>query len=175
MGYTHYFPNKKRVTREVWAEVTNAFTKAFNSFPKTTPSGESLVLQYEYDENSPVVIDKEMIRFNGAGDDGHETFLLPRVVKKVEPRFLFCKTNRKPYDFAVCSALILADRFAPGCYEISSDGEAEDWMPALEYLRSALEMPDLQLPIAVQTQNPDDAAIDDPSERGVFEPGAVWF
>jgi hypothetical protein len=79
-----------------------------------------------------------MIRFNGWGDNGHETFLITREMSDYSIRdpesgesFDFCKTARKPYDVAVCLVLLSIARHAPKSFSISSDGDWDvEWSEA---------------------------------------------
>ena len=70
------------------------------------------------------------------GELSHETFCLERVtdITGFTQRdddngliFNFCKTARKPYDIAVCSALIIAKKHFGESIMISSDGDNEEW------------------------------------------------
>ena len=52
----------------------------------------------------------------------------------------FCKTNRKPYDLVVCAVLAIATQRAPGWLRItSSDGDASDWQPAVDWASEVLD------------------------------------
>ena len=96
----------------------------------------------QYEDPEAPIYDRpsETIAFNGVGDLGHESFVLERVVKpektsrykKGELIFGFCKTARKPYDTLTCLVLISFKRWFMGKVRVSSDGNEEDWAPALE-------------------------------------------
>jgi hypothetical protein len=135
MGYTHYFPQNKVPTAEQWQALTAAFDVLY--------ANTSVPIQWESDDDSAPESGPDCICFNGVGGDGHETFILERD----NTSFNFCKTAHKPYDLVVCATLILADYYCPGCYVISSDGDAADWMVALQHVRINLE--DVELPSAV--------------------------
>ena len=102
-------------------------------------------MAYEDDSTEKPAVTKDMIRFNGVGDDGHETFLLNREDKPAEWSsdqenvFNFCKTACKPYDIYVTATLILA-RFHLGekNIKISSDGIITDWEAGLSLLNTTL-------------------------------------
>lgn len=185
MGYSHVFETKRNVPVQQWVQITDAFKKVVLNLPEFSQTAGSyypdvpIKLQYECDEDKAVVIDNDIIRFNGDGENGHETFLLCRAKFSNETFYDFCKTNRKPYDFAVCAALILTDHYAPGCYRIVSDGTAEEWMPALLHLRKILEMPNLQLPVCFNDGlSEGDRSTPTPEQyvaTGVFRPDAEWF
>ncbi|GAA4652509.1 hypothetical protein GCM10023116_47930 [Kistimonas scapharcae] len=88
-----------------------------------------------------------IMSFNGCHPDdpdgnridlGHEGF---HILQKGNDDFNFCKTARKPYDFAVCVALGCL-RMAveeDGVLQITSDGGLNDWEPALLFLKDNLE------------------------------------
>ena len=64
----------------------------------------------------------------GEGDCSHEPFML--ACKRLD--WDMTKTNRKPYDLAVMSCLIIAKHYLGGKLEIGTDGTMEDWNPARE-------------------------------------------
>ena len=88
-----------------------------------------------------------MIRFNGRGNEGHETFILFKQKPKSESwqrnskeYFYFCKTARKPYDVAVGLVLLRAEKNAPGVLKVSSDGDWEhDWADIQDAYRKVFE------------------------------------
>jgi hypothetical protein len=63
-------------------------------------------------------------------DLGHETFILKR-----KPMSDSCKTARKPYDLVVCGLLILAKIYFMDDIKIRSDGNLEDWQPAIDWVK----------------------------------------
>lgn len=103
MGYTHYFELKADLTDEVLRDVERVIEK----YP-------DLVLECDCDE--PPLVSKELIRFNGRGENGHETFFL------TPHYYAFCKTNKKPYDLAVCEVLLILKHYYRDDFELSSDG-----------------------------------------------------
>jgi hypothetical protein len=113
MGYTHYWDKGQGFTQGQWEKLTAC--TAFLLINSDTP------VSFEYNEDRPVQIDNERIRFNGIEEDGHETFILDR-----ENLFAFCKTAMKPYDKLVVAILHLAELIAPGSLNFSSDGDDED-------------------------------------------------
>lgn len=74
----------------------------------------------------PIINDKQII-FNGDGENGldHETFYVTMDYDADDCRFSFCKTERKPYDTAVCLALLCLKYAFGDDFEFSSDGENE--------------------------------------------------
>lgn len=134
MGYTHYFPQGKPATEQQWAKITSDFKKIVPLLP----------IQRDDRNHRPPPVGHDLIFFNGKAEDGHETMVL-------EPEgsgFQFCKTARKPYDKAVVALLILANHHAPGVWEISSDGDGEDWLPTLEWL-NAQGLGEFKLPAGI--------------------------
>ena len=129
MGYTHYKKQSKPASDEQWAAVCNDFKK-FRAAALLL--GKPFPIQREEDDSSDVLIDDECIIFNGIGDAAHETFIL----EKAGDDFSFCKTNRKPYDTAVVTVLILANHHAPDAWDISSDGGIGEWQPVLDWMNS---------------------------------------
>lgn len=128
MGYTHYWKNMK-FSRKGWKQLST-LTEAV---VKNLPSNVKLAFEYDQ-EGKPVEISDMLIRFNGIGDKGHETF----VFDFKSSDFEFCKTARKPYDLAVCSVLILASLLCDSG-EISSDGIGStytdsEWLDAVIFL-----------------------------------------
>jgi len=116
MGYTHYWRlnNNNLLTDEQWQQIQNVAKQIIAEYED--------ILCYEYDEpeKSPLV-DHNVIRFYGKGEEGHETFLLTRIATEFE----FCKTAYKPYDNAVVDILKAVDIIAPDWLTLSSDGGNE--------------------------------------------------
>ena len=119
MGYTHY-----------WYKIPNIpqakFTALIEDFKTISPHFEDLL------DCNP--IRKDELFFNGIGEDGHETFVFEKDVD-MNGRFIqyeddetksrifnFCKTAQKPYDIAVCCALIIAKKHLGDGIKVSSDG-----------------------------------------------------
>ena len=105
MGYTHYFQQIEELPKDKW----NSFIKEV----KTTLDNGQTTIKFDYNSNKPPQIDEEEVRFNGIGNNGHETFYLSRVqfprYNRIDKTkyFNFCKTARKPYDKYVVKVLIL--------------------------------------------------------------------
>ena len=127
MDYTHYWNQKTEPTYMQWLEIMEHFKHILLH----TAMEETHCIQYESDDSSPVLITNGHIQFNGIDDEGHETFGLSRINVG---EFEFCKTANKPYDKFVVYVLILAHNLAPGCYVITSDGDANDWQKDLDQL-----------------------------------------
>lgn len=138
MGYTHYFTKKAAIPAKEWHAIA---TRAKRIIEVTT-----VPLAFEYDEpEEKPVADASQIRFNGVGNDGHETFLLtpdgPEQSKGKYDEgggFAFCKTARKPYDLAVCAVLLVVNKFAGKIVEVASDGTRDEWADAKAFAERVL-------------------------------------
>lgn len=118
MGYTHYWVNEKRAIDTEWTALLEDAAAIINR----ARDAYFIRLVYEHDQlNKKPYLSQEFIRFNGPGEDGHETFLLERA----KTEFAFCKTARKDYDPVVVAVLIAAANRLPG-FDWRSDGNAED-------------------------------------------------
>lgn len=109
MGYTHYWHIKADFTKLQWSTIIQDIKKIYES-----PLGEQC-LAYEYNQpHRPPIADEKLIRFNGKGDEGHETFYISRD----DRGFGFCKTAYKGYDDFVVMALTILKNRAPKkrCY-----------------------------------------------------------
>ena len=126
MGYTHYFPQQRVFDDLEWRGVVEDSKKAI-AFCMM----DGIELAKEYDEpRQPAVVSFNEVRFNGVGEEGHETF---DVTRHLNAGFNFCKTARKPYDLAVCLVLLVCHYHAPGVLQIGSDGDWDsEWLKARE-------------------------------------------
>jgi len=115
MGYTHYFRMNKEVPLALWKKIVKKC--------KAIIEKADCPLQFECDIDTIPELNHEFIRFNGKGNDGHDTFYLSRVPVY---SFNFCKTARKPYDKYVVECLKVCKQVAPSYVELSSDGDYED-------------------------------------------------
>lgn len=156
MGYTHYWRQNKDIPVEKWKIITEAAQVFVSCLPgidpgtaRSTPGRKLQLTRVGFKDDDPAApqIDAGAIRLNGAGDSENarandeeweyagETFLFPRK-SFGQDSFTFCKTNRRPYDLVVCAILFVVDAVAPECVKISSDGDLEDWTPAIEWVRT---------------------------------------
>lgn len=134
MGYTHYWRNMK-FSKSGWNELKGLTKLVISHLPKNV----KLAFECDWQTKRPVISD-ELIRFNGVGENGHETFYFSK--EDAENPFNFCKTASKPYDLAVSSVLILAS-FLCESGVISSDGIGKDytdseWIAAWKFLSELL-------------------------------------
>jgi len=136
--YTHYWtPNK--VTNAEW----KPFLAEVKQLVKALPAHSLSAGEYYKDEPLKIcgwngkglpTFNNKKISFNGdaSNDLDHETF-------SIEPEkndWNFCKTARKPYDLLVCAVLLSAHNHLN--YEVSSDGDLEDWQTAIDFYGSVI-------------------------------------
>lgn len=140
MGYTHYM-RFKPVTQKVWNKILKDCQTLYKNMPAHSESAggyykdKPLALSdWDGTTDGEPEFNKDEICFNGVGGMGHESFRLGRA----EPRNDFCKTARKPYDLMVCACLIVRYFHSPDTIEIGSDGDEEDWAPALKFVHDTL-------------------------------------
>lgn len=181
MGYTHYFRMKSAPSQSQWGELTASLNKIVSSLPESSESAGGYYNDHMLrlvpagsDNFDALTIDSNTIRFNGAGEMSHESFSLSINGDEMG----FCKTNRKPYDLVVCCALILAEHYAPGCWSVSTDGDAEDWIPALALVRSVLDDNSINLPKSLGPAAEDkvtDFIANHPPKPKPDAPRHVWF
>lgn len=132
MGYTHYWNNKKSIPPDVWAKICDDADKILAASP--------VPLSWEYNDSRAPEVTREgkgaVIRFNGPGDEGCETFYVePNVVK-----FEFCKTRREPYDIVVTAMLAMIADHHPA-FSVSSDGDPAEWEEGLDLAQKVLGRP----------------------------------
>ena len=133
MGYTHYCYKPKQFSPELWKKFTDDFKTILPHF--------EILLDKTTDQR--LRIDEEMVWFNGIDDYSHETFCFERVESAFEYEhnkneslaFTCCKTARKPYDIAVCCALIIGAKHLP--IRVESDGD-EEWEDAKRLCQETL-------------------------------------
>ncbi len=115
MGYSIYYKQVGETPTEgQWGEIEAAAHQVCDKYAG--------VLCYESNvPNEAPYISESLIRFNGKGNDGHETFLLQRNFQG----FNFCKTAGKPYTAAVKELLEQVNKIVPGWLKLSAD---DNWM-----------------------------------------------
>lgn len=114
MGYTHYWSkNKNTLAEDKLLELRGHLDLVLRKHKNTIQFEEDIAQSPELyiDWSNNIVC----VRFNGKGDDAHETFSFDD-----RDNFNFCKTARKPYDAAVSECLLLLNHYLD--IELSSDG-----------------------------------------------------
>ena len=154
MGYTHYWRQLRDFTDTEWQELMR-LTKLI-----TASSGRDIIL-------SEFNINNEEIRFNGYGEEGHETFLITKKKRAKadyeeqeaydrQGDFEFCKTAHKPYDKYVVAVLCALYNMAGQkewplgdgkIMSISSDGNTEDWTEGLFHAVRSTRKEEMYCPI----------------------------
>ena len=157
MGYSHYYSTEK-CDQKTWNKFITDCKVLYKNMPKEH-NGDILLLNgcFKY---KAAQFNKDRIWFNGGScvarrlgrldgdkiwvdvdknDLGHETF---SIIRKNRETFNSCKTARKPYDLMVMAVLILYKYYFPKV-KISSDGDEEDWKPAVTLV--ANYFPDIAL------------------------------
>ena len=123
MGYTHYWEPPK-IKDGNFAKFSQACKAAFCEVQKL-----GVKVAFELDSSRPPSFTREAVRFNGVGDEGHETFYV-----SPHDRSWFCKTARKPYDILVVACLCLLEHITGAT--VSSDGDREDWLAGWEIAKT---------------------------------------
>jgi hypothetical protein len=120
MGYTHYWsqPAKLPLKKFRAARIDCA------NIVKHLSENYEIRVQYDFDDTSGPIFIQDVIQFNGIGEAGHETFGVDRIS---DHRGDFCKTERKPYDLAVCCCLIVLSHHFNGKFKVSSDGDDNEF------------------------------------------------
>ena len=142
MGYTHYWElNKNSKIKDLSGCLEN-IKKVVLQF------GD---VQFEEDNDKLPLITKNLIRFNGIGEDGHETFYFEfPPQRKINDWnkynsennnfiFYFCKTAIKPYDEAVTRCLLILKEYLKEDMKLSSDGDfsnQEEWGQAIKEVQN---------------------------------------
>lgn len=138
MGYTHYWTQKRSFTADEWTEVSADIGRIVSY--AQTHTGIALANGMGDGGTSPE-FDAKSIRFNGLGDDSHETFVVYRMrCREWEGGTLggsFTKTARKPYDPVVTACLCYLSSVAE-THSVSSDGKGADFLAGLAVARVAL-------------------------------------
>lgn len=159
MGYTSYWYRPKSLDKKKWKDFTSELEMLVKNLPEfcitagsdgsdTGHEGRIVICGWndkirEYGREHSIVSYKgQTVAFNGEGDMGHEGFVVDRVQEvggrtatrnsKEGLYFSFCKTQRKPYDTLVCLVLISMKRWFMNDIVVSSDGDKDDWQPAMD-------------------------------------------
>lgn len=114
MGYTRYW---KRTDKKITPEFISEVKEILNDCKEL-----GITIRNALGEDEPIVNENE-IAFNGDAEQNldHETF----VITNTPTDFDFCKTARKPYDYAVRETLKVAEEMGL-VTDVSSDGENEE-------------------------------------------------
>ena len=108
MGYTHYWKSRGGKA---------GFKKALPIIQQIIERHKDII-QFENDCNDDPICVNGLIRFNGIGEDGCETFYF--TPDKTNFNFNFCP-RRRAYDLPVCECLLVLNHCIPDL-EVWSDG-----------------------------------------------------
>lgn len=117
MGYTHHWKQDRDIDIGEWEAIQTITRKILT----TAQDSWGIALSEEYDINRIPVINEDEIRFNGYGEEGHETFMITRTAEE----YAFCKTAQKPYDAVVVAVLQALGVYATG-FSWTSDGNRRE-------------------------------------------------
>lgn len=100
MGYTNYY--------KIHAQENNSFPIEFvNGVRLIVENSPCKIVGWDNEDlESKAEITETRIALNGAGDEGHESF----IMNPFYTDFDFCKTAQKPYDVVVKAILLFAER-----------------------------------------------------------------
>jgi hypothetical protein len=131
MGYTHYWENYAHdIPPQALAIIRQIVFQAYRDG----------IIQYESDMKKEPVVTNKLIRFNGIGENGHETFSFDVEdgyrTSEGKP-FDCCKTAQRPYDDIVMKVLIVLKHYLKDQVHVSSDGSfGEEWHDARREMES---------------------------------------
>jgi hypothetical protein len=133
MGFTHYWTQTRDFTPEQMGDIAGSIRKIIREAPCD-------IVGFDGAEGTKPELTKEHISFNGRDENSHETFYFEATRKAAypggTPGWGFCKTARKPYDIVVVACLtFLAADYG---FEVSSDGDMEDWEAGVALAEAAL-------------------------------------
>ena len=145
MGYTHYFSirNPDAINEARWLQIIAATRQLLHALPPHSHSAGGFYAEdplQVYNGGIPVKPgaylseDPAVIRLGGAPGLTGSVF---NVHTKLQGEQC-CETQRMPYDLVVCGVLTVIANLAPGWLRIRSDGEEEEWEPALSWVRETL-------------------------------------
>ena len=127
MGYTRYWDRTKKKIDEDFVEYVNEVLDDCKE--------KGIIIRDGYGEGDPIVtLNVISINGNAETDLDHETLYFDNK----ETGFNFCKTARKPYDYAVRKILRYAEEVGL-IKNLSDDGENEEVISDFEYLNGRKE------------------------------------
>ncbi|WAB25119.1 hypothetical protein M3_0168 [Lysinibacillus phage vB_LfM_LysYB1] len=158
MGYTHVWYRENKIEEKVYKAIVQDFRQALKDLRWNQDMGFNINLAGSQGEGKPVIAHwKGQVRFNGVrqNDNGHESFTFDRDTEfgidaeEAYPGRNFvrhaCKTNRKPYDIAVTTFLVIAKHHLGDKIVVGSDGGFEGFEQAVEVVHSVLGYRDFYL------------------------------
>lgn len=141
MGYTHHyhFTNKPSEIKDGPAK----FTQAANLIKKAFAKIPEIKLGDAFGNGEPIITNK-IVSFNGKGiGENGESLAAESFAVSMDDNTTpqFCKTNKLPYNLAVCIALICFNEAFEGCFTfqyMTPLGETTypDWIKAQQIVSS---------------------------------------
>lgn len=130
MGYTRYF-------RRTDKPITQAFVDGVKEIIRDCTEKGITIRDWDGQDEPEITLD--VVSFNGNADTGleHESFVIDNNPDEVG-EFNFCKTARKPYDYAVKKALELAGQEGLVC-AVSDDGDNPEGYSDEDYLNNKVD------------------------------------
>lgn len=151
MGYSHYWKTHYPLTAVHGGDTVDSARDGIAAIVSLAMERCIVLESYNGSEWHRVVdafdaVGPEGVCLNGdsSTDLAHESFNLS-FHRTIE--FGACKTARKPYDQVVTAILIYLGNAYPGYIDVTSDGEARDWLAGAELvamsdsLRGPLDIP----------------------------------
>jgi len=129
MGHTHYWSVKNQLDSDSFGKAQ----KDCKTICDILKNKHDIHIQAEYNDDDPPLFGDNLIKFNGMGDDGCETFF----ISLYETGYSFCKTARQYYDLAVQCCLLILHHYFQENFVISSDGNKKDWNKAVNLVNVA--------------------------------------
>ena len=164
MWYMHYFDHHKDISAPEWSGICCDVIKLLMKMPAQTDAdaavyGNQPLRNHVVGSNNTRItpqrpqavfyrdaFGEQFIHLNGDSEaelDGG-VFVLGRTPKNPSEGAC-CNTKRKPYDLLVCAILIVANHHAPESLDIRSQGQAQDWIAALDFVQKTA-IADAKLP-----------------------------
>lgn len=132
MGYTHYFSKVNSTTDE--ALRFEMFARGARTIIEYAIKYDGIALAgWDGEVEGAWEITDEVVRFNGLGENSHETFSWSADASG----FNFCKTAYKPYDAVVTACLIHLKDIYGEAVSIGSDGDWSEWSDGARLYRNA--------------------------------------
>ncbi|MDQ3024402.1 MAG: hypothetical protein M3R04_08485 [bacterium] len=133
MGYTHYWTQTRDFTLEEMGDIAASAWRII-------AEADCDVCGPHGDEGTPPMLTKTTVSLNGRDEHAHETFHFEATRQEPyaggEPGWSCCKTACKPYDVVVTACLTFLS--VDYGFEVSSDGEVEDWEAGVALAEQAL-------------------------------------
>jgi hypothetical protein len=132
VGYTHYFSKVNSTTDE--ALRFEMFARGARTIIEYAIKYDGIALAgWDGEVEGAWEITDEVVRFNGLGENSHETFSWSADASG----FNFCKTAYKPYDAVVTACLIHLKDIYGEAVSIGSDGDWSEWSDGARLYRNA--------------------------------------